>query len=565
MKVGIDFGTSTSEIAYVDAKGEVVVIPNHLGQTITPSAIYVKEDHTTLVGKEAKELAIIEPENVMLEVKRLFGQDSTITARGKVYTPTQAATIIINYLLDCAKAYTKQAVTSAVITVPAYFTDAQRKAVLEAGRNAGITIDRLINEPTAASLDYGMRHLHACQHILVYDLGGGTLDVTLLELFEGVIDVKASCGNNTLGGKDFDQALVDHIKNLVTQNYQWEEALDSRANMRIKIAAEACKIALSTEDTFILDLPFIAGTANHPISIYETITRKTFERLIKEKVLSTQTQIMTALADASLAPAEVDMILLVGGSTRIPFVSQFIESIFDKAPATMIDPDLAVVRGAAVQSGVLADTLGKGAVILTDICAHSLSTVVVKDFEAIEWEFKCDVLIPRNSTLPAESHKVYYTVADGQKRVTVKVCQGENEAPEDNEALGEFSIDGIPAARKSKEGIKVTFSYDLSGILIVEAQIVSTGKKASITLDTSATATKDSPVDTSIWRKMPMARHFRTVITKAERVIKLYEDTAKLTSLVSELKEAIVLEWEKEICDQIKDNLLKCIEELENE
>ncbi|MCL2087622.1 MAG: Hsp70 family protein, partial [Oscillospiraceae bacterium] len=354
MKVGIDFGTSTSEIAYVNSSG-IHVLPNHVGELITPSVVYLPLSGEPLVGQEAKEKAFVEPENTFIEVKRLFGQNAVLEARGKTYTPVDIAAMIIKYLVDCAQTHTKEQIDSAVITVPAYFTDSQRTDVMAAGKAAGLSVERIINEPTAASLDYGIEHMRDCKHILVYDLGGGTLDVTVLELFEGVVDVKSSCGNNALGGKDFDETLISHITDKIKRVENVDVTKDARAMMRIKMETERCKIALSDKDEYLFELPFLytKGKDNEPSGYTEKISRELFETLVKPLIYSTDKQIKTALSDANLQPEDIDLCLLIGGSTRIPLVHMFLNQTFGFEPKVFVDPDLAVVRGATIQAGVL--------------------------------------------------------------------------------------------------------------------------------------------------------------------------------------------------------------------
>jgi len=563
MKVGIDFGTSTSEIAYVNEAGQVSIIPNHLGQYITPSIVYIQDDMTPLIGLEAKERALADPENAFLEVKRLFGQDASLTARKKQYTPVEIAKIIIRYLVDCAEEFLEQTVDSAVITVPAYFTDAQRRDVMAAGKMAGLTVERIINEPTAASLDYGIRNMSDCSNILVYDLGGGTLDVTVLELFEGVVDVLSSCGNNTLGGKDFDQAIIDRITSAIKKRGKIDITQDPRAMIRIKMAAEACKIELSQGEEYKIELPFLYNAGGEPQAYAETITRRLFENLISEKIESTQYQIKTALADAKLTVQEIDMVLLVGGSTRIPLVGAFLEKTFGILPETVIDPDLAVVRGAAIQAGVLSGNLGEDAIVLTDICPYSLSTGTLRTVEMglfIEREIFCDILIPRNTKLPASESKVYQTASDNQQEVHITTYQGESEEPDENELLNTFVLSGIPKAKAGKENINIRFEYDLNGILKVTAEIVSTGKAAVMTINTEETG---KSVDLSSWKDAPYARTYRTILNKADRLLKLHgEDAAAIESAGNRLKKALVLGWDIEICESLKRELTSEIEDM---
>ncbi|MCL2378436.1 MAG: Hsp70 family protein [Defluviitaleaceae bacterium] len=564
MKVGIDFGTSTSEIAYVNETGKVTLIPNHVGQHITPSIVYIQEDGTPIVGQEAKERAITDPANAFLEVKRMFGQDIQLTARGKQYSPVEIANMVIYYLVGCAENFLKQTVDSAVITVPAYFTDAQRRDVMAAGKMAGLSVERIINEPTAASLDYGIRNMSDCSNILVYDLGGGTLDVTVLELFEGVVDVLSSCGNNTLGGKDFDQALAGRIVNAIKKRGKVDITQDPRAMLRIKLAAEECKIQLSSAEEYIVELPFLYTANSEPQAYTETITRQLFEKLINEKIESTQHQIKTALADAKLTSQEIDMVLLVGGSTRIPLVGAFLEKIFGKLPETVIDPDLAVVRGAAIQAGVLGGYLGENAIVLTDICPYSLSTGTLRRVSTgffVEHQEFCDILIPRNTTLPASESQIYQTASDNQQVVHVTTYQGESDDPDENELLNTFVLSGIPKGKAGKETINIRFEYDLNGILKVTAEIVSTGKSATMTVNTEETG---KSVDLSRWKDAPFARTYRTILNKADRQVKLHGDDASAIEVVSNrLKKALILGWDMDVCEDLKKQLASEIEDIE--
>ena len=565
MKAGIDFGTSTSEIAFVDDNGKITIIPNHIGETITPSVVYITEDGAPVVGREAKEKALIEPENAFLEVKRLFGQNTELAARNKVFSPVDIAAMIIRYLTDCAQKYTGQAVDSAVITVPAYFTDAQRKDVMAAGKSAGLEVERIINEPTAASLDYGIDHMRECKYMLVYDLGGGTLDVTLLELFEGVVEVKSSCGNNALGGKDFDQAIIDHITTTIKKRDKSDVSGDARAMMRIKIAAEQCKIALSTETDYLLELPFLYSKNGNPAGYSEKITRAAFEAMIREKIYSTEQQIKTVLFDAGLNAGEIDLTLLVGGSTRIPLVSNFLEETFGFAPEPAVDPDLAVVRGAAIQAGVLSGVLNENAIVLTDICPYSLSTEVIADggFALFKDTF-CDILISRNTTLPAEASKIYNTVHDNQNRVHITAYQGESLDPDENYLLNCFELSGIPKAKAGKEEINIRFEYDLNGILTVSAEIMSTGKSATVTVNTTEMGRN---LDLSKWKDSHGAWKCRQVINKADRLVKIHgdESSGDVKAAADELKKALVMNWEKVIIERLRGELEFAIGELEEE
>ena len=564
MTVGIDFGTSTSEIAYIDKNGKVAIVPNHLGEQITPSVVHLADDGAFVVGRDAKEKAIIDPQNTFLEVKRLFGQDAELTARGEEFSPVEIAAKIMRYLADCAEKHAGEAVDAAVITVPAYFTDKQRRDVIAAGKAAGLKVERIINEPTAASLDYGVGHMRDCENILVYDLGGGTLDVTVLELFEGVVDVKSSCGNSALGGKDFDQAIMDHITGKIKKRDGVDITKDARAMMRVKSAAEQCKIALSFEKVYGLELPFLYSKGKEPEGYSQTMTRVEFEDMVHDKIYSTELQIKTALADAGLTKGDINLALLVGGSTRIPLVKQFLYETFGFQPKAAVDPDLSVVRGAAIQAGVLSGTLGADAIVLSDVCPHSLSTGILHRSANGFSSIICDTLIKRNSTLPASMSKIYSTVADDQTIVHVSAYQGESLRPEDNYLLNTFVLSGIPKAKAGKEKISIQFEYDLNGILVVSAAILSTGKSAKVTFDTEKDGVN---LDLSAWKDSRNASQYRRVISKADRLAKVHgsEKTKYLEAAAEKLKRALVLGWDDMLAEHYSRSLQNEIDLLEDE
>jgi len=449
--VGIDLGTSTSEVTYLK-DGKPFVIPNHLGEYITPSVVGISDDGRMIVGKEARDQLLLKPEDTAMEVKRLMGSGSTVFMGRKEYTPQQVSAFILFYLVDCARKYLDEDIDRAVITVPAYFSDTQRRATVEAGKLAGIKVERIINEPTAAALDYGLEHMKECQHILIYDLGGGTLDVTVLEMFEGILDVKASNGNNRLGGKDFDQKLMDYLVNRFSAQYNVDISEDKRVHMRLKEETEKCKIALSEQEEYHLLIPFFAQVEGNPVSLDETVSREIFEGLIKELIDSTAQQIHAALKDAHLSSADLDLILLVGGSTRIPYVQGFIEKTLGKSPQPLLDPDLAVARGAAVQAGILNQQLSSGKdIIITDVCPYTLGISVLEYIGGFPVTDAYDVLIPRNVTIPVVKQKVYGTVADNQTEVAINVYQGEYKKASHNNFLGKFLLKGVPPAPAFEE------------------------------------------------------------------------------------------------------------------
>jgi molecular chaperone DnaK len=532
--VGIDLGTSTSEIACI-IDGVPRLIPNTLGKLITPSVVHIGEDGTALVGEEAAGYLFTRPECTFMEVKRLTGKGEPLRAHGKEYSPEEIQAMLLRYLIGCAESYLGEKIDRAVITVPAYFTDVQRRATTRAGELAGLRVERILNEPTAAALDYGLANLKECKNVLVYDLGGGTLDVTVLELFEGVIDVKASCGNNHLGGKDFDEIIMAHLA---------DSAGDERALMRLKKAAEDCKIALSTREEYQVSLPFLlTGEEGKPISVEKTVRRLEFETWIEEKVQSTREPMMTALSDAALSPKDLQVILLVGGSTRIPCVKKMVEDCLQAVPKSLVDPDLTVARGAAIQAGLLEGTLNSEDLVLTDVCPYTLGIAILhQGFHSERLIF--DPIIPRNVTIPAEKSKIYHPAYDYQESARIEVFQGDSSNPENNERLGEVYLSGIPPARKGKEPLEVSFAYDMNGILQVKARVISTGKEVSAEINT--TGLKPKPVlDVSKWESAEGARHFRPAIRKAEKLIAGGE-AGEMELLVRQIKEALVQGDKKE-------------------
>lgn len=561
--IGIDLGTSTSEAA-VMLEGKTVMIPNHQRELITPSAVHLAADGTVTIGNEAKETILLEPECTFIEVKRMMGEDVTLKAHGKNYTPQELSSFVLKYLADCASEYLKETVDRVVITVPAYFSDRQRRATVKAGRLCGLTVERIINEPTAAALSYGMEHLQDCANVLVYDLGGGTLDVTVLEMFEGVLEVRASCGNNKLGGKDFDEAIVHYLLEKFSPPEQKLIEGNLRAMVRLKKEAENCKVALSKTEEYTVALPFLAEMKGKPISVEETITRVQFEELIRADITSTKIQIDSALKDAQLSIAEIDAVLLVGGSTRIPFVEQFIGTVFGKEPCRLVDPDLAVAGGAAIQAAILDENVDCDGVILTDVCPYTLGTAVLRDGFSFAPEIYFDPLIKRNTTIPVTREKIYNTSWDGQTEVDVKIYQGEYRTPERNNFLGEFRLSGIPSAPAGKETIKIAFSYDVNGILQVGATIVSTGDDASISISTDERAMVEE-VDITKWKESKMAKKFTAVIRRAERILAEDDSNDELADLLRQLKEGLVRETDKEQLVDLRDQIVDILLELESD
>ncbi|MDR1625735.1 MAG: Hsp70 family protein [Spirochaetia bacterium] len=549
--VGIDLGTSTSEIACI-VEGAPKLLPNSLGKLITPSVVHIGQNGEILVGGEAAEYLFTRPDCTFIEVKRLTGSGEKLKAHGKEYAPEEIQAMLLSYLVRCAEASLNEKIDRAVITVPAYFTDVQRRATAKAGELAGLRVERIINEPTAAALDYGLSNLKECKNVLVYDLGGGTLDVTVLELFEGVIDVKASCGNNHLGGKDFDEIIMRHLA---------DPSGDERALMRLKKSAEDCKISLSAREEFQVSLPFLLTDRDgKPVSVEKAVSRRDFEDWIAEKVISTREPMLSALADAGIGPQDLQVILLVGGSTRIPCVKRLVEETLGAVPRSLVDPDLTVARGAAIQAGLIEGSINNEDLVLTDVCPYTLGTAPLRDGLFGKRQF-FDPLIPRNITIPAEKARIYMTAADYQTEVLIDVYQGESSDPANNERLGEVRLTGIPAARQGKEQIEVTFGYDMNGILQVKASVVSTGKQVSAEIST--TGVKAKPLlDLAKWEDAEGARKLRPLIRKAEKMIASGKDIGgDAAVLVRRLKEALLLNNEEQ-AENLRDELFALLDVL---
>jgi molecular chaperone DnaK len=564
---GIDLGTSTSEIAVL-VDGKPYVIPNHLGEPITPSVVGISNEGDIIVGKEARDQLLLKPDDTVIEVKRLMGSNEKVMMGGKEYSPQQISAYILKYLMDCASKHLGEDIDRAVITVPAYFSDEQRRATVEAGKLAGINVERIINEPTAAALDYGIEHMEECRNILIYDLGGGTLDVTVLEMFEGVLEVKASSGNNKLGGKDFDKRIMDYLLESFIKANNIDLSEDLRAMMRLKEAAELCKIALSTQEQYTITLPFMANVDGKPVALEETITKGLFESLIKDLIDSTEKQIKSALSDSELNAEDIDMILLVGGSTRIPYVRSFIEGLLKKTPESLVDPDLAVVRGASVQAGILNNELSSEKdIMITDVCPYTLGIGVLDFIGGMPVPDAYDIIIPRNITIPVKKEKIYGTVHDDQTCVEIKVYQGEYRKASQNNFLGKFILDGIPPAPAFEQKINVAFSYDVNGILNVEGKIISTGEMANITIETTGVTMEDE-VDLEQWKKSPLYKKYRSIIKKAEKMLETEDlgyETIELDGLIKRIKKAIIKEGSIEVIDDLKDELSDLMMQCEEE
>ncbi|NLA53028.1 MAG: molecular chaperone DnaK, partial [Clostridiales bacterium] len=468
--IGIDLGTTNSCVAVMEG-GEPVVIPNPEGGRTTPSVVAFAKDGERLVGQIAKRQAITNPERTIASIKRKMGSDYKIDIDGKTYTPQDISAMLLQKLKQDAEAYLGQSVTQAVITVPAYFSDSQRQATKDAGRIAGLEVMRIINEPTAASLAYGLDKEHS-HKILVYDLGGGTFDVSILEIGDGVFEVLATNGDTMLGGDDFDDRIIDYVAETFRKENGIDLKKDRMAFQRLKEAAEKAKIDLSGVMAANINLPFITADANGPKHLDITLTRAKFNDLTADLVERTIKPMQTALKDSGLTAQQVDRVILVGGSTRIPAVQDAVKNITGKEPYKQINPDECVAIGAAIQAGVLGGEVKD--VLLLDVTPLSLG---------LETEGHIFTrLIERNTTIPTEKSQVFSTAADGQTTVEIHVLQGERPMAFDNKTLGRFQLTGIPSAPRGVPQIEVKFAIDKNGIVSVSAKDLGTGNSQNITI-----------------------------------------------------------------------------------
>ena len=477
--IGIDLGTTNSCVAVMEG-GEAVVIPNAEGNRTTPSVVAFSKNGERMVGQVAKRQAITNPDRTISSIKREMGSNYRVNIDNKAYTPQEISAMVLQKLKADAEAYLGQTVTEAVITVPAYFTDAQRQATKDAGKIAGLDVKRIINEPTAAALAYGLDK-ETDQKIMVYDLGGGTFDVSLLEIGDGVIEVLATAGNNRLGGDDFDECVTKYLVEEFKKAEGIDLSGDKVAMQRLREAAEKAKIELSGVTTSNINLPYITADANGPKHLDLTLTRAKFNELTHHLVEKTMGPVKQVLSDSGLNPGEINKVLLVGGSSRIPAVQEMVKSLIGKEGFKGINPDECVAIGAAIQGGVLGgDVEG---ILLLDVTPLSLGIETLGGV--------CTRLIERNTTIPTKKSQVFSTAADNQTSVEVNVLQGEREMAQYNKSLGRFHLDGIAPARRGVPQIEVTFDIDANGIVNVSAKDLGTGKEQHITITSSTNMSKE--------------------------------------------------------------------------
>ncbi len=539
--IGIDLGTTNSEVAFVEA-GKPTIIKSAEGQTYFPSVVAFTKDGEMLVGETAKRQAVTNPEGTVLRIKRKMGTNEKIKIRGKEYTPEQISAFILQKIKKDAEDFLGETIKDAVITVPAYFNDDQRQATKDAGKIAGLTVKRIINEPTAASLAYGLDK-EGEHRIAVYDFGGGTFDITLMDVGEGVFEVLSTNGDTKLGGSDMDQVLVDYIAEDFKKQHNIDLRKDPKTFQRILEAAESAKMELSSTLQTDINLPYITVIDNEPKHLEMKLTRAKFEEIIGPIVDKTEKPCKQALKDAKLKPSDIDHIVLVGGTTRIPLVMKTVEKIFGKKPKRDVDPMECVATGAAIQAGVLSGDIDKD-IVLLDVIPLTLSIETLGSVAT--------VLIERNTTVPTKKSKIFSTAADNQPSVDINVLQGERPMATDNKSLGRFHLDGILPAPRGLPQIEVAFDIDVDGILSVSAKDLGTGKEQSIRI-TGSTKLSENEIE----RMKQDAKEHEEEDEKRKEKIEVRNTADSLVhtteKTVEELKEKISSEDKEKIEEALKE------------
>lgn len=563
--IGIDLGTSTTEAAVIK-DGKPVMIVNLENEVITPSAVGLDMSGNWVVGEKAKAQYLLAPENTAIEMKRKIGTEEEIRLGKQSYTPVKLSAKLLEYVKTYVSEYLEEEAARAVISVPAYFDEIQRQATVRAGMEAGFQVERIINEPTAAALSYGLEHMEEESHVLVYDLGGGTFDVTLLEMFDGVLEVKASNGDNQLGGKDFDEKLMEWLSEQFFKKHGIKLQKDKFAMVKLKEEAERCKKALSVQPTCHVLVPMITEKNGEPLALDEVVTAEKFEEITKELLERTHQPIDVVLADSGVLPEDIDKVILVGGSTRMPIVAKDIAAYLGITPSQAVNPDYAVAEGAAIQAGMIEGSIRpEDSIVMTDVNPYTLGIRAMDNVS----DDNMSVVIPRNVTIPTTRSQIYYTSFDWQTAAHIEVYQGESGIASHNHFLGDFVVKDIPAAKAGKERLGVQFSYNMNGMLDVKASILSTGAEASIEINMLKEAEPEKKrADVENWKESPLARQFRTAVRRGEKALKdsriQYEPflQAELEECLYDLKEAVALE-DLETAKEAEADLMDLLEEIE--